>query len=253
MERTMRVCYHEINPEPDVPRGLRAALEKLLGQIARPDTEVEVRFPKQGLGDREVGSSSFTADYVACLRQAEVDGFDGIVLGCFADPGLYEAKRVCNIPIVGPAESSLLMAHLFGTRYAIVAYPAAGTRHRMERHIDRYGFRGKAIVDPARFVAYPESDLWKIGVGMDSAPMVESFLKVSKAAIKDGAEVIIPGCTATALIHDQLEQVLDKISVPILNPAQAGLKMIEILVDSRAKMGFHISRIGAFRGRNQEW
>jgi Asp/Glu/hydantoin racemase len=249
----MRICYFEINPEPDVPIGLRIALEKLLEAIARPDTDVEVRFPERKLGDGVVGSSSFNAEYVACIKRLEHEGFDGVVMGCFADPGLFEAKRACSIPVTAPAESSLLLAHLFGSRYAIVAFPAPATRYRMERHIDQYGFRTKAIVDPVRFVAFPESDLWRIGEGMDATPMLDSFRETTIRAVQDGAEVIIPGCTATSLIHDRLLQIMDEIGVPVLNPPQAGLKAIEMLVDFEGKLGFHISRIGTFAGRNQEW
>lgn len=245
----MRICYHEINPEPGVPVGLRAALERLLGEAARPDTEIEVRFPRESLGGRGVGSCGFSADYIECLKQVEKDGFDAVVMGCFADPGLNEARRVLHIPVLGPAESAMLCAHLLGATYAVIAYPAPGTRYAMEKHIDEYGFRGKAIVNPVRFMRFPERDLWEIGKGVDSTPMVESFRETAKKAVEDGAEVLIPGCTATSLIHDRISQ-LDDIPAPVLNPPQCGLKMAEVLVDLKEKVGGHISRVGSFSLRS---
>ena len=241
----MRICYHEINPEPQVPVGLRSALERLLGEAARPDTKIDVRFPEEHLGGRGVGSCGFNVNYIECLKQVEKDGFDAVVMGCFADPGLNEARQVLHIPVLGPAESAMLCAHLLGGSYAVIAYPAPGTRYAMEKRIDGYGFRNKAIVNPVRFMAFPERDLWAIGKGMDPTPMVESFREAAKKAIEDGAEVLIPGCTATSLIHNRISQLGD-IPVPVLNPPQCGLKMAELLVDLKEKLGFHISRVGSF-------
>jgi allantoin racemase len=245
-EYMMRICYHEIHPESFCPVGLRAALEKLLNEAKRPNTEVEVRFPHKYFGGTGVGSNGFNVDYIECIKQAEAEGFDAIVLGCFADPGLQEAKRVCGIPIVGPAESTMFWANMLGAKYAIAAFPAPGTRNLMERLIDRYGFRAKAIWNPVRFAAYPERDLWKIGAGMDATPMVESFAQVSRQAVEDGAEVIILGCTCTSLIHQRLVQAIEEVGAPVLSPPQAGLKTAEVLVDFKRNMGFYISRVGTF-------
>jgi len=243
----MRICYQEMNPEPDCPVGLRSALEKLLREVARPGIEIEVRFPTKRLGDTGAASSEFNADYVACIQQAEEDGFDSVLVGGFYIPSVYEAKRVCDIPVLSPGESAMLCAHLMGAKYAIVAYPGPLIGHLIESQIDQYGLRGKAIVNPVRFMAFPERDLWRIGDGMDPTPMVESFLQVSRGAVQEGAEVIIPGCTCTSLIHDQLSQAVEtEIGVPVLSPVQAELKLAELLIDFKRKMGFHISRAGAF-------
>jgi allantoin racemase len=242
----MKLCYLEMNPEANAPTNLRTALTKLLERAARPGTTVEVRFPKESLGGAGVDSSTFNAAYVALLKQAEQDGFDGVLMGGFYIPSLYEARRVCRIPAVSPAESAMLMAHLIGARYAILAYPGQLIRPLIERLIDQFGFRGKAILNPVRFVGYPESDLWKIGKGLDPTPMVRSFVQVGKQALEDGAEVIIPGCTATSLIHDSISHELEEIGVPVLSPVQAELKVVEMLVDLQKNLGFFVSRCGVF-------
>jgi allantoin racemase len=240
-----------MNPEPDVPIGLRAALNKLLGGAARPDTEVEVRFPAQPLGSKGVASSEFNAGYVACSQQAEREGFDGVLIGGFYIPSVYEARRSCDIPVVGPAESAISLAHVLGAKYAILAFPGPLIRYLIECLIDQSGFRSRAIANPVRFVDYPESDLWKIAEGVDAAPMVQSFLEVAQQAVDDGAEVLIPGCTATSLIHEQLSQTITAgTGAPVLSSVQAELKLAEVLVDYRNNLGCHVSRIGAFFQRS---
>ncbi len=242
----MKICFQRVSPKRFTPAKQLAALERLLREVARPDTKFEIRCPDQfddGVWSYHGGSN---LSYIKQVKQAEKDGFDGVMLDCFLDPGLREARLVCEIPVVGVAESSMLFAHLMAGRFAIVAFPSVSTRASFEELIDRYGFRGKAVVNPIRFLAFPESDLFqKIAKGEDPTYLVENFMEVARGAIKDGAEIIIPGCTTTSMIHEHISEIKGT-GVPVLSPVQAALKMVEALVEFKGKKGFHISRAGTY-------
>ncbi|MBL8675608.1 MAG: hydantoin racemase, partial [Rhodospirillales bacterium] len=45
---------------------------------------------------------------------------DAVVLACFGDPGLDALKEICEVPVVGMAEASILHASAVGARFSIV-------------------------------------------------------------------------------------------------------------------------------------
>jgi allantoin racemase len=242
----MKICYQRVSPRNSAPPTQIAALERLLREAARPDTEFEIRCPDKLEDGVWSFHSGFNVNFIKQVKQAERDGFDGVIIDCFRDPGLQEARQICEIPVVAVAESSMLLAHLIAGKFAIVAFPTPSTRSYCEGLIDRYGFRGKAIVNPVRFMSYPESDLFrKIGQGEDPTYLVDNFMEVARGAIQDGAEIIIPGCTTTSMIHEHIREIKGT-GVPVLSPVQAALKMVEVLVDIKEKIGFHISRASTY-------
>ena len=46
--------------------------------------------------------------------------YDGYVIACFGDPGLYACREIADVPVVGIAESAMLTAWQLGRRYSIV-------------------------------------------------------------------------------------------------------------------------------------
>jgi allantoin racemase len=242
----MKICFQRVSPKNSAPASQITALEELLKEAARPDTEFEIRCPEKLEDGVWSYNSEFNVNYIKQVQQAERDGFDGVIIDCFRDPGLQEARQICEIPVVAVAESSMLLAHLIAGKFAIVAFPSPNTRAHYEGLIDRYGFRGKAIVNPVRFMKYPESDLFrKIGKGQDPTYLVDNFMEVARKAIQDGAEIIIPGCTTTSMIHKYIKEIKGTV-VPVLSSVQAALKMVEVLVDCKEKIGFHISRASTY-------
>lgn len=63
---------------------------------------------------------------LSAVKQAEWDGFDGVVIGCSGDPGLQQAKVVVRIPVTGPFEAAAHTASAFG-RFAVLYLKTAST------------------------------------------------------------------------------------------------------------------------------
>ena len=48
------------------------------------------------------------------------DGFDAIILACFDDTGLAEARRLSGVPTIGIGEAAFHVAMLLGAKFSVV-------------------------------------------------------------------------------------------------------------------------------------
>ena len=57
---------------------------------------------------------------IRCLKK-HVKDYDGILIACFGDPGLYAIEEISDCPVVGIAEASMGIANLLGAKFSILA------------------------------------------------------------------------------------------------------------------------------------
>lgn len=58
---------------------------------------------------------------VYMLKQAENEGFDAVIVGCFLDPGLEEGREITeNTLVVGPGEASTHLAATLGNSFSLL-------------------------------------------------------------------------------------------------------------------------------------
>ena len=50
----------------------------------------------------------------------EATRYDGIAIACYGDPGLYAARELASVPVVGIAEASMLVACTVAHRFSVV-------------------------------------------------------------------------------------------------------------------------------------
>ena len=75
--------------------------------------------------------------YIATRAEAQIGGaialemlaerhreYDAAIIAAFGDPGLFGARELFDIPVVGMAEASMLTACMLGRRFAIVTFAA---------------------------------------------------------------------------------------------------------------------------------
>lgn len=156
------------------------------------------------------------------LQELEAGGVDGVIVGCFGDPGVDAARELVRLPVVGPGEAAMLLAATLGHRFAIVTV------------LD-------AVVQPLRRLAWSTGVLAKLaGVRVVGIPVLELYrdpertfdrmVEVGRRAIEDdGADTLILGCMTMAFAerHQDLAAAL---GVPVVNPAHAAVKLVEALV-----------------------
>ena len=90
--------------------------------VKSPWAEVDVRRP--GFGPRSLESfHDYSLAAFAMLREfgGQEEAYDGALICCFGDPGLYALKEHMRCPVLGIAEASMSLALLLGQRFSILA------------------------------------------------------------------------------------------------------------------------------------
>jgi Asp/Glu/hydantoin racemase len=177
--------------------------------------------------------------------KAEKDGYDAIFISCNLDIGLYEARSLVNIPVTATLESAALFAYAMGAKFSLITVDYQNGRIQ-EMILNQYGLRGKLA--SFRPIGVDANDLYP-----EKTPenvIYQKAIEISRKCVeRDGAEVIIPGCTliGSVLTH-RMDEATEAVGAPILDGMTTGFKMAEMMVDlcTLAKIS-PVSRIGYFQ------
>ncbi len=168
-------------------------------------------------------------DILYKTQKAAEDGFDGVVIDCFGDPGVKAARELVDIPVCGGFEPSVLLAAGLGQRLGIVTV-LPDVVPMLEDLARKMGLHDRVVC--IRYVNIPVLELG------DKAKLEDALYRQSLEAIeKDGAHVIILGCTGmmgmAANLHNRLKE--NGYDVPVIDPAWAAIKMVECYVSMQLK------------------
>lgn len=179
----------------------------------------------------EVRTARFGAQYIACEashavaahgcldawaehRSAASEPLDGVLIGCFGDPGLFALREVCGCPVTGLAEASFIQAALHGP-FAIVT---GGERWQpmLNRLAHNLGFgaqlRHIETVTPT-------------GAALQADPYmaIRCLTQACQQAAKSGAAAIIMGGAGLAGYARLLQP---HSPLPLIDSALAGLQIM---------------------------
>lgn len=202
--------------------------------IKRKDTEIVIKDVPTAFSDPKLQAYSglrFLNDVeiLKSILMAEQEGFHGVSIACFFDPGLNAARQLLKIPVTGLAESSLHLASMMGNKFAIITKQVEFIPD-IEANITKYGLRSKAIErNPVRALSVSPKEIYD-GFNLEYATLVENFKKVAAGCVEDGAEVLIAGCglISPILYSAGLTEVQ---GACIVDPLSASLKLTEALID----------------------
>jgi allantoin racemase len=225
-----------------------------LTKAARPDSEfslesIEEVFPLPYTTYRYNAMKSVDGA-VERIIKAEEEGYDAVVISCTFDPGLFEARGIVDIPVVGILEAAGMVAMMMGQMFSIVG-PEKVASSVLRRLIDTYGFSGRCA--SVRDIGIVARDLYP-----DKTPTEEvlnRLVTVAKKCIEDGAEIIIPGCSIIGALYTTGfdKDPLEVIGIPVLDPQIVAFKMAEMMVDLRQRLGYPaVSRIGMWKKQPDE-
>jgi len=203
-------------------------IKKEMNKYKDNDTSIDVINIKKGpealtCNYDEVWSELFT---VQEAEKAEREGYDGVILYCFGDPGLRAAKEKLNIPVVGINEPSIHIASILGDKFSIIrpSTTVRGISFGMALPKDKiklYGFVHKCA--SIRSIGIQVLDLEK-----DKNREAEiTFEEAKKAVDEDGADTIVLGCGGILGVE---ERILKELKVPVVIPGIAALKICEDLI-----------------------
>lgn len=233
----MRIAYVVPGPMSKGPMGLAEVKrrEALLNDWAYEGTSVDVR-------DVEKGPSSIESSYeemlsipptLDLLMQIEEEGYDAAIIGCFGDPGLEPARELLTMPVVGPCESSMLLAASLGHKFSVLTIfdtLIAG----QEFLAVKAGVKEKLA--SVRATGIPVLELMS-----DQAATKARMIEVSNNCVEqDRADAIIFGCMTMSFL-DMSDEISTSVGVPFVNAGKAALKQAETLVSmdlSHSKTAF---------------
>ncbi len=146
-------------------------------------------------------------------------GYDAAVIAAFGDPGLFAARELFEVPVVGMAEAAMLTACMLGRRFAIVTFAQAlGPWYRecVEMHGMNDRCAGIRMLDGA-FRAISE-------VQEEKEELLVALAGETVAATECDA-IILAGAPLAGLAA----KVRERIPVPVIDQVQAAVRQAETL------------------------
>jgi allantoin racemase len=166
-----------------------------LREIAEPGTEVDATQVEVGPPaiESEVDAVRASPDILRLVKEAEAEGCDAVIIWCGGDPALDAARELVDIPVIGPGESMKALASILGMR-------------------------------PCRIT--PSIPVLEMRKNLDKT--IESIRDLVSSKLEKGeGDVFCLGCLALWGLGGKLREA---IGVPILDGAEASLKMAETAV-----------------------
>ena len=225
-----------------------------LDLVKQRDTELTFRFPRWGI----TGLDGFFYSYIDMLNaksvfhaavQAEKEGFDAVMITCFGDPMLWAIRQAVDIPVVSLGESSMLLATMMGYKFGVVTISPYNI-YEQEHSIAKYGLMERL----AGIRPNPETGDEQSEALIDARHAIESFKKVGRELIADGAEVLIPGCglmspalrLAPGAEKEYPNGLTEVDGIPVADVMGDTIKMAETMVSLKRADSCWISRKGLY-------
>jgi len=130
------------------------------------------------------------------VKQADAQGADGIIIACFDDTGLAEARKIARCPVIGIGQAAYHMASLIGDRFSVVTTIPEAVPVIAE-NIRTGGFAGQLVEVIAADL--PVLDL--------DPPLPHAYDRLGTSielALGNDPEVIILGCSGMVSVIDTL-------------------------------------------------
>lgn len=214
------------------------ALQEWIDTAKHHETRVDV--VSLGRGPKHLEYHYYGAlillDILHLVKQAEKDGYDAAILGCFYDPGLREAREITDrIVVAALAESSVLIAATLGHRFSIIV----GRNKfipKMHENVVNYGLK-------ERLASFESLDLGVEDFQREKEETEQRLTEAAQRAIQNElADVIILGC---GLQYGFYQVLQNKLGVPVIDAVIAALKHAEMGIELRQRFGWgHSKRYG---------
>ena len=164
--------------------------------------------------ETEENEKSAIPDLLRVIKEGEERGCDAIIVNCFGDPGLEEARKLVKIPVVGAGEASFLKVKEVGRRFSVLTTVVEAVR-RVKRNARKCNVEGFLVsVRPLGMHVLELSQRERLRKAL--------VMEGGKAVEEDHAEVIVLGCTGMV---GNAQWLSKKLGVPVVDPAKAAFEM----------------------------
>jgi len=213
-----------------------STIKQIIDKVKREDVEITVKHLSRGLPfiRHAYFQMLMTPDVVEEIIKAEAEGFDGVFVSCCFEPGVKEAREVVDIPVVGGLLPAVFLARQIGQKFGfIIDTPRAGAQtydlfKQYKLDVELVGIRSVEM-NVESIANAPEKNR-------------ERVVDIIEQLIKDGADVIVNGCTIVAAYFSEKGKPESLVNIPVLDSNVCAIKTLEILVDLQKKVGLSVSR-----------
>lgn len=199
-------------------------------KVARPDNQVDHVFIDHGPAsiENEFEDALAMADTCAKVLEAEQEGIQAVMINCMGDPGVYAARHLVSIPVVGPFQAAAHIASTMGRTFSVVTV--------LEATLDGFRDRARLYGLESRLASVRSVDIPVLELEADRERMIRRLVEESVKTVKqDGADSVIFGCTGMAGVAEAVQAGVARAGyeVPVIDPAPVALKLAELMVDMR--------------------
>jgi len=197
-------------------------------QFRAPDVEFDVVNLCRGPASIEsrFDDALATIDIMEKVKRSEQEGFDGVFIDCFGDPGVAASRELVRIPVVGAFQPSVLTACLISGSFTVITI-LQGLVPLVRENLRKLGVEGH--VASIRSIETPVLEL------DDHEQILEHVLSQALEAIEeDGAEACVLGCTGMMGIASALARKLRELGkpIPVIDPTAAAVGYLQLLIRS---------------------
>jgi Asp/Glu/hydantoin racemase len=208
-----------LNPNTSV--GITDRLAAAARKVASPDTTLVPLTAPRGMPYISSRAEALIGGAIALEMLAEHHAqADAAILAAFGDPGLFGARELFDIPVVGLAEAAMLTACMLGRRFAIVTF-ASALAPWYEDCIEMHGLGNRC--SGVRTLSGASASVADVADEKEAQLVDLLTSTISEAR----ADVLILGGAPLAGLADRIK---GRIPVPLVDPVQAATKQAEALV-----------------------
>src|SRR5919106_324064 len=160
-----------------------------LRAVLRPETQLDMFVAPSGVPYIESSVEFYLSEAAVARKIVEIAhlGYDAIVGTAFLDNGLDGARELVDIPVVGPAKTSLYLAATLANKFAVIM--AHGD---LSKHVWAFA---KVLGVADSIVAMPTLACSVTDFLRDEGRAVEMAADMGKKLMDEqGAEAIVLGC-----------------------------------------------------------
>lgn len=205
---------------PNMTEAVTERLAAAAREVASPGTTILPSTAPRGFPYISNRAEAQIAGAIALETLAERAGeYDAAIIAAFGDPGLFGARELFDVPIIGMSEAAMLTACMLGKRFGVVSFTTRMAAW-YEECVESHGLMGRCagvfcLSEP--FVSVTDV----------AAQKQDALVSLAGEAVRRGADVVI---LAGAPLAGLAKSVAPLIPVPVVDQIQAALRQAETLV-----------------------
>jgi allantoin racemase len=203
-------------------------------RVVAPEAEIVGATARHGVAAIDGYRDDVLAAAAVIDAIAAHDGqFDGAIVGCFGDPGLFAARELSAAPVVGIAEASFLTAMTLGRRFSVLT--------TLERGVPTLQDLVRLHGVESRCASIRATGLSVLCAHGDADTALDGLEREGRLAIElDQADVLCLGCGGMVGLRERLQA---RLGVPVVEAVPAAATLVHGLVRNRLQT----SKIRAFK------